>query len=451
MYRQKKLRLGAIALTTTGVVLIAACSGGGGGGALGGADDDASSLVVITNESPWLDAYKEVVALYEEETGVEVELRSVPYGEVRTQIINDVQSGSHAFDVYQIDEPWMPEFFDNEWVVPFTDVDPSYEEDPAINNYGNFTTWDPELRISSEDGAPMAMPLNGNIQVLAYRADVYDDLGADVPATWDEAIEIGTRAQDEGLTNYGYVLRTQATTGGGFSITYDFLPIMYSHGANWFKEEGSDWTPNMSSAEGIAALTTLRDLAKIGPAETTTIGQAQVIGAMQAGETAQVHVVVAAAADFLDPANSNVVDDVGFAPLPAGESGASAASGVWALTVPAGLSDERSKAALDYITWISSKEAQIAFTEAGGIPTRDDVIDSAEISPEQESYLGVIEEALPTVQKHVRYTFSAEMSQETETYLAQVAAGSITPEEGAKAIDEALTSIVEEAGYPMGG
>ncbi|GAB2529075.1 extracellular solute-binding protein [Paramicrobacterium agarici] len=441
---------GVVAAIAGGSLILSGCSGGGGG-ALGEGGGDGSSLVVITNESPWLGAYEAAIKVYEEESGVSVDLRTVPYDEVRTQILNDVQSGSHAYDVYQLDEPWMPEFFENEWVVPFTDIDPSYKEDPAINSYGNFTHWDAEKRISSESGEAMSIPLNGNIQILSYRTDVYDELGAEPPTTWAEAIQIGKEAQEQGLANYGYTLRTQGSKGGGTQVTYDFLAIMYSYGANWFKDEGTDWTPNLSSPEGIKAATTLRELAKLGPSATATIGQAQVIGAMQAGETAQVQAVAAAAPNFLDEANSNVVENVGFAPLPGGDAGPAAASGVWALTVPAGLTDERSQAALDFITWMGSKEAQVAFTEAGGIPTRDDILESVDVSDGELAYLNAIQEALPNVNKHVRYTFGAKMAPITEKYLAQIAAGSISPEEGVKAIDEELTPIIEEAGYPMGG
>ncbi|MDN3311608.1 extracellular solute-binding protein [Microbacterium oryzae] len=446
----------ARAWTTVAVIgltaSLAACSSGGTG-ALGGGGEEggATKLVIPVNESPWLDAYKALVAQYEEESGVDVELRVFPYDEMRTQVLNDIQSGTQIYDVFQIDEPNLHEFFINGWVAPFSEIDSSFEEDPGLNQYADFTRWDADARVSSPDGEVMVQPLNGNVQLLTYRTDLYEHLGLDVPETWDDVVANGQVIQDAGAANYGYVLRTQGSTGGSAQITYDFLPLLYAFDASWFTDEGTDWTPAVTSPEAIQAATMLRQLAELGPAETTTIGQAQAIGAMQAGESGQAQLVAAAAPQLESEADSNIVGKVGFAELPAGPGGThGVASGVWALGVPAGLPDERSQAALDYIEWMMSKDAQVAFTELGGIPTRSDVLDVADIDDSTRAYLEAVQSSLGDVRPHVRYAFSAEMLTVTEQRLSQIAAGSVTPEEGMAGLQEDLTAIVEEAGYPMG-
>ena len=450
MKQSRKSFLTTLAITAGLSLAITGCSSGGSG-ALGGASAEGGKLVVPVNESPWLDAYKELVAEYENETGVDVELRVFPYDEMRTQLLNDIQAGSNVYDIYQIDEPYLHEFFANEWVVPFSEVDSSFEEDSEINDYASFSKWDAEAKISSPDGKVMVQPINGNVQLLITRSDIYSDLSLGTPETWDDVVSNGAEIQSAGAANYGYVLRTQGTTGGGAQITYDFLPLLYSAGASWFVDEGVDWTPAMTTPEAIQAATDLRRLAELGPKETSTIGQAQAIGAVQAGETAQAQLVAAAAPQLESEADSNVVGKVDFSVMPAGASGIpGVASGVWGLGIPAGLSAERSEAALDYIEWMMSKQAQIAFTEAGGIPTRSDVLDDADVDATTRSYLEAVQDSNEYAQPHVRYTFSAEMLMVTEKYLAQIAAGSVTPEVGMQAIQDELTRIVTDAGLPMG-
>jgi multiple sugar transport system substrate-binding protein len=245
-------------------------------------------------------------------------------------------------------------------------------------------------------------------------------------------------------------MRTQPTRSGGAQITYDFLPLLYAYGGTWFRAEGTDWTPAVDSPEAVRAATVMRQLVQLGPAETSTIGQAQVIGAMQAGEALQVHVVAAAAPGMLSEADSNVVDRVGFAVLPAGSTGKpGVASGTWALGVPAGLPPERATAALNFIKWVQSKPAQTRFTELGGIPTRSDALDGANISDGQRAYLEAVNESLPYVGKHVRYEFSAEMLPITERHLAEIAAGKVAPPDGMSAMQQELTELVRKYGYPM--
>lgn len=428
---------------------LAACSGGAGGALGGGGGGGGTSLVVPVNESPWLDAYKGLVEKFQEETGVSVELRVFPYDEMRTQVINDIQSGSLVYDVYQIDEPNLHEFFINEWVVPFTDIDPSFEQDPAINDYANFTRWDADSKVSSSDGTVMVQPLNGNVHLYVHRTDLFGEAGLSVPATWEEAVENGRALQEAGLATYGYVVRTQGATGGSAQITYDFLPLLYSFGGSWFVDEGTDWTPAVTSDQAIEAARMLRELALLGPEETSTIAQAQAIGAVQAGEAAQAHLVAAAAPQLESEANSNVVGKVGFDPLPAGPDGErGVASGVWALGVPAGLPEERSTAALQYIQWMMSKEAQVAFTELGGIPTRGDALEDADIDDTTRTYLEATQASLESVRPHVRYAFSAAMVTATEKHLAQIAAGSVTPEDGMAALQTDLLKVVQDAGFP---
>ncbi len=72
-------------------------AGGGGGGKV-------SELIVLTGVTPWLPAYQKVAAEYEKARGIKVTLRSFPYGGMRTQMTNAIQSGSVPFDVFQVDE-----------------------------------------------------------------------------------------------------------------------------------------------------------------------------------------------------------------------------------------------------------------------------------------------------------------------------------------------------------
>ncbi len=430
---------------------LAACSGGGGadeGPLSGGSDDD--TLVVPVNRSPWLPAYKKLVAQYEEETGITVDLREFPYEEMRTQQINDIQNGTHTFDVFQMDEPYMSEFFVNEWVQPLNDIDPDFALDDEVNSYGEFAYWDAENQVSdSETGELMVAPLNGNVHLLMYRKDIYEDLGLEVPTTWEEAIANGKEATEAGAIEYGYTMRTQATSSGA-AITYDFLPLLYSHGGSWFVDEGSDWTPNVDSPEAVAAAETLRQVAELGPEETTTIGQAEAIAAMQSRQTLQTHIVAAAAAQMENEGDSYVAGNVGYAVVPAGPGGEpGAASGTFGLGVPAGLDGERSQRALDYIEWIESKEVQLEFAKEGGIPTRIDVLESDEFSDSERDYFGAVADTMPHVGTHVRYPFSPEMLAVTEAILANIAAGSVSPEEGMTTMQEELTAVMRETGLPM--
>lgn len=443
-------RIGA--LTMSSVLVLGACSSAGpiDEQEPDNAEGPVERLVLPIHQSPWLDAFKEVAALYTDETGVEVELREFPNDEMRTTQINDVRSGSNNFDIYLLDEVWMQEFFKNDWVEPFNEVDPGYVLPPEVGTYDNMPFWNAETNASS-DGELVAAPINGNLHLFMYRKDLYDQLGMTVPTTWDEVLQAGDQAQSSGEAEFGYSMRLQAIPGSA-SITFDFAPLLFSHGGDWFADEGTDWTPAMETPEAIAAATTLSELAQLGPAETTTMGQAEAIAAIQASRSMQTHLVAAAAAQIESESDSNVAGEMGYAVVPAGGSQehGSPGSAVWALTVPKDLPDERAQAALEFIDWIESYDAQLLFAQNGGIPTRSDVLRSGEFEGSQAAYFEAVADSIDHARPPLRYWFSAQMLEVTEPALGAIASGEVSPEEGMAQLQVDLEALMTDLDLPMG-
>ena len=414
------------------------------------AQAEVKKLTINVNQSPWLNAYKKLILDYTKETGIEVDVRVFPYTEMRPTLVTDIQSNNRTYDVYQYDELFTHEFANNKWVKPFKQIDPNFKVDPNIGSYGNFIYWNPTKRFSDPKGDVMSMPLNGNTNVFLYRKDIYEKLDLKVPTTWDEVLANSQKIKEANLVKYPYIIRAQAVTSGA-SVTYDYIHLLASYGGRFFNKQGEDWLPVINSKEGKAAATTLRALAKYGPPATSTIGQSQVIAAMQAGDAAQGQVVFAAANSMNDPAASRVAGKIGFAVMPKGCASCNpgVVSGTWAMSVPTGLSSEREKAALDYIKWVLSKKAQIKFAEYGGIPTRTDVIEEANLTPTQRDYLSVYQKGLNYATENIRQIFAAPMLAATEARLGAIAAGTVTPLAGIKALNGDLTNIVRSSDYAL--
>ena len=414
------------------------------------AQAEVKKLTINVNQSPWLNAYKKLVLDYTKETGIEVDVRVFPYTEMRPTLVTDIQSNNRTYDVYQYDELFTHEFANNKWVKPFNQIEPGFKVDPNIGSYGNFMYWNPTKRFSDPKGDVMSMPLNGNTNVFLYRKDIYADLGLKVPTTWDEVLANSAKIKAANVVKYPYIIRAQAVSSGA-SVTYDYIHILASYGGRFFNKQGEDWLPIINSKEGKAAATTLRALAKYGPPATNTIGQSQVIAAMQAGDAAQGQVVFAAANSMNDPAASRVAGKIGFAVMPKGCASCNpgVVSGTWAISIPTGLSSEREKAALSYIKWVISKKAQIKFAEYGGIPTRTDVIEEANLTAPQRDYLAVYQKGLPFITENIRQTFAAPMLAATESRLGAIAAGTVTPIAGMKALNGDLVNVVRTTDFAL--
>ena len=432
-----------IAIAVAGVTALAltGCTEGGSG-ALGSGE----TVTIITSQAPWNPAYDAVVDAYEEATGVTVDVRAFPNDEVKTQMLNDAQTGNHAFDVYQVNEVDMAAFNAGGLLMPLTDIDPGFALDAEVFTYDGLPYWDSAAGIFSEEtGELTSIPLMGNLQILVYRSDIFEELGLSEPSSWEDAIANGQAAIDAGLARYGSVVRTQGVPGAA-GVTYDFMGFFLGEGAELFANPGTDWTPTIDSPEGIRAATLFRQIAAQGPADPKTVGQAEAIAAMQAGDAAQLDVVAAAAAAMNDEANSNVVGKVAFAPLPQ----ATSATGTWNLGIPADLPEDRQGPALDFVRWVTSEEGMEVFAENGGIPTRSDAYDAPGISADAQEYLDAVAASAPTARGVFRFAFIGEFLNVSEPIIGSIAAGDVSPEEGMRQLQEAVTKVVADAGYPMG-
>lgn len=427
---------------------LAGCSTGKSGSlGGGGAEGKVTELVVPTNKSPWLDAYRKVAAAYQEKSGVRITLREFPYDGLFTQQTNAVQGSNFPFDIFQIDEFGVGQFYDNGWTQPFDAVDPKFSLDSEVLTYADLPFWDASTRRSSPSGKVMGYPINGNMDLFVYRKDLYQELGLKVPTTWEQAIENGQKAVASGKIRYGHVPRAQASPGG-LSVTYEFMPVFYSYGGSWFKEEGKDWTPTINSPAGIQAAQAYRELAKTGPEQPQTIGQAEVISLMQGGQALQTHIVAAAAGQFLNKDKSQIAETVGFAQVPSGPGGSPApTSGTWSLCIPKGLPADRASAALDYIRWVLSDEGQTIFMEAGGVPTRQSTLTAGAKAGSASAYLKPLSESIKNIRPSIRYPFAPAMAAVTEKHLGEIAAGVVGAEAGMNALQAAVFEVVRQAGY----
>lgn len=410
-------------------------------------------MVIPANESPWLAAYEQLIREFEEQSGATVDLRKFPYEELRSQYINDIQQESNTFDLYQVNEANTGEFYQNGWYQPLNDIDPQFTLDDEVLSYADIAYWNTETRANDPEAELMSFPLNGNVALYMYRSDILDDLGVEAPETWEDVIEVGQRIEDEGLSTYGFVYRMRGAASGT-GITYEFMQMFYSAGADWFREAGTDWTPTVNTPEGIRAAEILRELAELGPSATTTIGQAEAIAMVQSGEAAQIVAVAAVAPQFESESNSNVVGQMGYAAIPGtADHGPGAVSGIFSLGVPVGLDDERSECAVQYIDWLQSEEAQIKFGQFGGIPSREDALLADGYDQATTQYFTAIAESREILRPHLRFEFGERMTRITEPILEAIAAGDLSPVGGMNQMQDELTALVEDLGpdYPMTG
>lgn len=146
-------------------------------------------ITIVINQSPWFGGFSKVVEAYEKETGNKVNLDVNPFAGSAEKQRNSVRAKDGQFDILVMNSAWLAEFYHGGFLTPLNDIDAAFKPDPQVINYDDTAYWDPKTKSNNaKTGVAYGVPINGNIQVLYYRADLYQQAGLKVPRTWDELV-----------------------------------------------------------------------------------------------------------------------------------------------------------------------------------------------------------------------------------------------------------------------
>ena len=403
------------------------------------------TLTILVHQAPWLPAFEEVVAAYEDETGVQIDINATPYPGLLQNARNAATAPESEFDIIEIDEVWSSQFYSGGLVTPLREIDPDFTFDPEMIEYENVARWDPDANASTEDGELYAVPLLGNIQLLFYREDLLEEAGLEVPQTWEELATVAEELHDPPRV-YGFATRTSGR------IDFDFQSVLRSFGGEIvrFDPDEQVWHVEIDSEASIEALEAWHALASnASPPNYANLGQADMISLMQSGQLAMMINVAAAAGNLVDPNASVVTEDVAAAPLPGRTADdAVTTSGVLVFGVPANLPDARQARAAEFLEWLISEEAQTLFGRQGGVPTRTDVYDALAQDPEFW-WAGAVSESAPNIRGQIRLEPTAQIYEALNQQLGEMLLGDVSEREALEQAAEEIRQILQENGYAV--
>ncbi|PSL05262.1 multiple sugar transport system substrate-binding protein [Haloactinopolyspora alba] len=415
---------------------LAACSSGTGAGTAAGDGSSAAPITAVLPEAPWLDSFRQVVSVYEDETGNTVDVRVFPFDAVPTQAFNAVSQRSKEFDIFTLAEGFVGQFYSSEVLAPMTEIDPSFTWPEGVITYDNLGRWDRERGWFDPEGTIYGLPVNGNIQLFLYRRDLYDEFGLEVPETWEDVLNIAKEHDSDQLQ--GYVMRPRL---------FDFMAILHGYGGDLFANPPDDYTVTIDDAAGQAALETTIQLVSHGPRDPQTIEQPELTALFQTGEVLQGHAVSATHALLDDPARSKVAGKIDYAVVPRPADGEHASmTGALVQAIPAHLADEQKEAALAFLRWLMTKDAQMRYAEAGGVVTHQEVYESDLADESEYRYMKAVSDSTEYLHGFARYTFGAKIREALDRRFQELFTGSLGVDDGLTKMRTDLEEIVKAEG-----
>ena len=401
-------------------------------------------ISILINESPWLPGFQALVKKYTETTGNKVNLNVTPFAGMLDKSRNAVQAPESEFDILTLNEQWYMQFYAGGLVTPLKQIDPNFKLDPQIIEYEWATRYDPKLGYSSKNGDLYGLPINGNIMLFFYRKDLFEAQGLQPPKTWADVEAAAQKFKSKDMA--GYVVRANPPN-------WEFQAFLDSYGGNLIKldEQTGEWSVNINSPEALQALNTWLKLGRdYGPANYSDNGQAEMIALMASEKVPQLVLVCAAAADFDNPEKSKVVGKVGAVPVPGATVGSNATvTGIWVMSVPHNLPDNRKKSALAFLNWAMTKDAQTLYAQSGAIPVRQDVYQELGNDPKLGWWMKAMADSTPYIHTPPRLPETPQIIEVLDRNLKQALISEITPEQALQNMAKEIHKILTDGGYKV--
>lgn len=404
---------------------------------------------VVINQSPWLEGFAAVADLYNEETGNEVTLDVNPYAGSLEKQRNAVRSSESEYDLLIINGIFYPEMYHGGFLEPLKNIDPDFDLDAQVYEYGGTPWFNAETKsIGKETGDLLTVPVNPNVTLLFYRADLYEENGWSAPTTFEELTANARALKTDKM--YGIAQRAGRAT---VSITWDFFPYIQGFGGSYFRDsDGGDYFVTINSEEGREALQTYVDLAtELGPENSANLTQGDLIQLLVTGKLAHTVLPAAAWAQMDDPNKSAVVGKIGYATLPSAQGNPSTpALGHWLGGIPKNIPDANKEAALAFLDWFQQPETQVHYAELGGAPVSAAAYESDFSERPENRYMQAMRVASPLAKGMWTIPEGAELAAVMELGLNRAVAGDISVVDALNSMAADLEKILADAGYETG-
>jgi multiple sugar transport system substrate-binding protein len=431
----------------------------------GGEMELAGKKLTVLTQSGDANAEKMVARAFEEKTGAEVTVESVPFANLYERIITASVAGGKAYDIVEFSYTWAGTLMGEGHLAPLVElVGEDYWQGKKDDFFPRllevYGTWDDTL---------YGVPSDGDIQILYYRKDLLNDeqnkkvfeeeYGYELvpPKTWkqyNDVAEFFTRGKGEGNpdinyhgVDYGTAL--MATRG-------DYLiGLFLSRFASYLPEEkgtlngvwlDDNYKPLINGPEGKKALTMLKEAVNYSPPGTLSFSYMEVKQAFNQGTSAMCEQWTGIGDQ--DPEQSEVVGNVGYTVLPKGEDGehSPCMAGGWALGVMK--NSEKKGIASEYLKFRATKDIQmeISLAATGVDPTLRTAYNDSNFKSEFP-YAQVALDSFPQGAQYLKMPEAVEMNETLSLNCSKALSGEISVDEALSTVEDEWTRILEDAGY----
>lgn len=317
-----------------------------------------AELDVMLIEHPFVGSLEPLLAEFENQTGIKVDLEVLNEQQGFDKLQADLSSGAGNYDVFMTDPLHNWQYAAANWIEPldgYLDNSAVTADDYNVDDFvpGIFSAgrWNREPLSGLGEGELWALPINYESYNLTYRPSLLEKAGVDVPQTYDELLEAIPKLEAAlGDNQHPVVTRFDKY----WDLTYLTMgSMLQSYGVELLDENGEVGIATDASVE---ATDTFIDIVKSGsPSDASAFTWYEVLQGMAGGRYAlAMDEADLFSATYENPEESAISDDVGYAMIPEGPEGRKAGAWIWQVSMNANADDKG--AAWTFMQWLTSAD-----------------------------------------------------------------------------------------------
>ncbi len=394
----------------------------------------AADLTIAVPNGSEGDGLRAAAKDYQKLKGISIDIVQAPYSNLFEKAANAGATRSGTYDLILMDDPWLPFFAENGYLV---ELGPYFQKLGIDGPDNDFISKAIALcRNPYGTGKYVCLPYVGNAQMFFYNPGAFRDAGLKgAPKKWDEVYDVMSKITAAGKgRKFGYVLRGQE----GNPVVANFMPVFWSFGGKMFD---ADRNPQVNNAAALRGLEFFLKLKAISPPGAESFNADELGTYLLQGTAAAAINWPNWVATFEDPNQSRVVGQMSYAPIPSGTKAGSSEIGHWLLGVTA--ASKNKQAAVDFLMWATSPEQIKISASRGNPPVRFSVFTDPELtSQEKFRHFSVLMEAINYSTPRPRHPKWPEIENAFGVELSKAVAGTIGAQEALDRANAAIKKII---------
>ena len=447
----------AAAAVAAAAFLLVACGGGddsSGGGSKapvsGKLSDEPTTLTFLWFEWHPAQALEELGKEYTKtRPNVTVKVNTVPNAQWHDAIFTQFAARKTNFDLPVLDSQNIGEAVTNGSILDITDfvkknIDTSQYDPYFLAAYGQY----PQAQTgkANPDAKTYGLPLLGDTWAMIWRKDL---MGDNPPATWDEMIAAAKQCQEKNPGMSGLAFH-QAGSSDAAAVTYNVMNALY--GGELWNQGDRKIEGVINDAAGKKAMDVLvNQMVPLTPKGSSNWFIDEVNAAISQGKVCVGFQWIAAMGGLLDPKSSglgktkeDILKKLAFAPLPKQDTDKVPLGGM-GLHISKYIPEDKQAEALNFIKWFQTPEAQKKWAQLGGVPARNDVLQSPEFL-EAAPWNFVMKESVPRLRDFWNLPEYAKLLNVHSTQVNAAISGTQEPKAALDKLAADEQAILDESG-----